>query len=50
MHALLAAVILATAVGVLNSALYAKDAAAMTVGVTGEINSDIFIFNNGSCQ
>ena len=49
MHVLLVVVTLATAAGALNSALYAKDAAAMTAGVIGEINSDIFIFNNGSC-
>ena len=30
--------ILATAVGVWNSTLYANDAAVMTAGVTGEIN------------
>ena len=48
MRVLLVVVILVIAIGALNSILYAKDAAAMTAGVTGEINSDIFIFNNGS--
>ena len=48
-HALLAVAILVTAVGGPNLSLYVKDVAVMTAGVIGEINSDIFIFNNGSC-
>jgi hypothetical protein len=48
-HALLAVAILAIAIGELNSSWYARDAVVKTAGVTGEINSDIFIFNNGSC-
>ena len=49
MHVLLVVVILVIAIGALNLILYAKDAAAMTAGVTGEINSDIFINWIGSC-
>ena len=48
MRVLLVDVIPVIAIGAFNSILYANDAAAMTAGVTGEINSDIFIFNNGS--
>ena len=38
-----AVAILAIAIGALNLILYANDAAAMTAGVTGEMNNDIFI-------